>query len=329
MARRSRARSRSRPTSRYTLNLADTGGIGTFGAVFQSLTPGLDIFVERSIYWGPNLEGSTSEVATRSLTFEWYFGEGSRDFFNNYFLLFNPNQVAGSATFTFFLENGTQVERTMSFGPQQRITMDAMSVPELQGQNFGVRVKSTVPVVAERAMYFGLGPAGFIGGTASVGSPGLTNHWLFAEGAAAPGFHTFYLLMNPNPSPITVYRSFFLEDGTLLSGQETVPAGSRKTVYLNNEMGQIGGAAAWFSSNDAFIAERSIYWGANGWIEGTNVIGATTLASDWHVPEGTETGDFDSFLLILNPNNAPVTVDVIMYIEGTGPLHGAGHPCGR
>jgi hypothetical protein len=196
--------------------------------------------------------------------------------------------------------------------------MDAMNVPELAGQDFGVRVKSTVPVVAERAMYFGLGPAGFTGGTASVGAPGLSHHWLFAEGAAAPGFHTFYLLMNPNPTPITVYRSFFLEDGTLVTGQETVNPGSRKTVYLNDEMGQIGGAAAWFSSNDLFIAERSIYWGATSWVEGTNVIGATTLAADWHVPEGTETGTFDSFLLILNPTQAPVTIDVIVYIEGVG-----------
>ena len=80
-----------------------------------------------------------------------------------------------------------------------------MSVPELAAQNFGVKVTSTVPVVAERAMYFGLGATGFIGGTASVGAPGLSTRWLFAEGAAAPGFHTFYLLMNPNPFPIDVH----------------------------------------------------------------------------------------------------------------------------
>jgi hypothetical protein len=227
--------------------------------------------------------------------------------------------VSGSATFTFFLENGSTVQREVSFGPQQRVTLDAMSVSELSGQNFGLRVKSTVPVVAERAMYFGLGPAGFIGGTASVGAPGVQNHWFFAEGAAAPGFHTFYLLMNPNPRDITVNRTFFLEDGTQLHGQVTIGAGSRKTIYLNDEMGNIGGAAAYFASPlDNFIAERSIYWGANGWVEGTNAIGSTITASEWHVPEGTETGDFDSYLLIFNPPGAAVTVDVIVYIEGLG-----------
>jgi len=311
--------------ARTTINLKNIGGVGTFGAVFQSLTPGLDIFVERSIYWGPNLEGSTGEVATRSLSYDWYFGEGSRDFFNNYFLVFNPNQTGGYARFTFFLENGTTVHRELMVGPQQRITLDASSVPELAAQNFGVQLHATVPVVAERAMYFGLGPAGFIGGTASAGAAGLSPLWMFAEGAAANGFHTFYLLMNPNPFPITVNRSFFREDGTRLDGSYTIEAGSRKTVYLNDEMGQIGGAAAQFSSAWNFIAERSIYWGASAWVEGTNVIGSPYVAGDWHVPEGTEGGDFDSFLLIFNPGDFAVTADLIVYVEDLGrftaPVH--------
>jgi hypothetical protein len=196
--------------------------------------------------------------------------------------------------------------------------MDAMSVPELAAQNFGVKITSTVPVVAERAMYFGLGPTGFIGGTASIGAPGLSTSWLFAEGAAAPGFHTFYLLMNPNPFPITVARKFFLENSTVLDGAITVEAGSRKTVYLNDQMGHIGGAAAQFTSASQFIAERSIYWGAGTWVEGTNVIGSPTAAPEWHIPEGTETGDFDSFVLIFNPTGAAVAVDVTVYIEGLG-----------
>ena len=72
-----------------------------------------------------------------------------------------------------------------------------------------------------------------------------------------------------------------------------------------------------------FIAERSIYWGAGGWVEGTNVIGSPSAAPEWHVPEGTETGDFDSFLLILNPTGAAVTVDVDRLHRRAGTVHGA------
>jgi hypothetical protein len=313
--------------SRVSPNLSEVAGLGTFGAVFQSLTPGLDIFVERSIYWGPNLEGSTGEVATRSLALEWNFGEGSRDYFSNYYLLFNPHQVAGSATFTFFLETGGTVEHVLPFGPQQRVTLDASALPGLAGQNFGVKISSTVPIVAERAMYFGYNPAtSFIGGTASIGAPGLSPSWLFAEGAAGSGFHTFYLLMNPNPFPITVNRWFFREDGTKFEGSYTVDAGSRKTVYLNEELGEIGGAAAQFSSASPFIAERSTYWGgAGGWVEGTNVIGSPTAAAEWHLPEGTEGGDFDTFLLLFNPGTDATTADIILYVQGVGRLTAPAH----
>ena len=36
------------------------------------------------------------------------------------------------------------------------------------------------------------------------------------------------------------------------------------------------------------------------------------------MPEGTETGDFDSFLLIFNPGDFAVTADLIIYVEGLG-----------
>ena len=52
-------RSTSRRSAGTRISLLDAAGPGSFGAVFQSLTPGLDIFVERSMYWGTNLEGSS------------------------------------------------------------------------------------------------------------------------------------------------------------------------------------------------------------------------------------------------------------------------------
>jgi hypothetical protein len=311
--------------SRATLNLLEEFGPGTFGAVFQSLTPGLDIFVERSIYWN-DMEGSTAEVATKTLASEWYFGEGSRDFFSNYFLVFNPTQTGGSAGFTFYLTDGTTVHREVMVGPQQRVTLDASTVEELAQKDFGVRINTTVPMVAERAMYFfGPGADGFIGGTATIGTPALSTSWAFAEGSAAAGFDTFYLLMNPNPFPITVTGQFFPENGARRDGSWTVAAGSRRTIYLNVDIGDIGDTAAQFTSASPFVAERSIYWGAAGWIEGTNAIGSANAAAEWHIPEGTETGIFDSYMLIFNPTSAPVTVDVTVYIESKGrftaPVH--------
>ena len=63
--------------SRYTLNLLAEAGAGSLATVFQSLTAGADIFVERSIYWGNNFEGSTGATAIKDLSTSWVFAEGA------------------------------------------------------------------------------------------------------------------------------------------------------------------------------------------------------------------------------------------------------------
>ena len=62
--------------NRLTLNLGAEVGAGAFSAVFQSLTTGADIQVERSMYFGPNLEVSTSERASHVLSTLWMFRGG-------------------------------------------------------------------------------------------------------------------------------------------------------------------------------------------------------------------------------------------------------------
>ncbi len=202
-ARRSRARSRSAANSRRDAQPGvEELGLGTFGAVFQSLTPGLDIFVRRSIYWG-NLEGGTAEVATQIAGVGVVVRRRLARFLQQLFPACSIRlQAGGCAAFTFFLANGTPVHRDVVVGPQQRVTLDASTVPELPRRtsacasprpcrwSLNGRCLSSVPSVA-----------GFVGGAASVGLPRLSPPWLFAEGSAASGFDTFYLLMNANPRP--------------------------------------------------------------------------------------------------------------------------------
>jgi hypothetical protein len=41
-------------------------------------------------------------------------------------------------------------------------------------------------------------------------------------------------------------------------------------------------------------------------------------AYEWHLPEGTTGGQFDTFLLLSNPTSGSASVDVTLYIEGVG-----------
>jgi hypothetical protein len=309
--------------SRFTLPLVGAAGNGSFGAIFQSLTPGKDIFVDRSIYWGPNFEGSTGVSATKDLARTWYFAEGSRggELFDNFFLIFNPLAIPTSVDVTFLTAEGQVITKTYQVPAQKRLTLYANAIPELAGKDFSTTIVGQAEVVAERAMYWrligGTDPA-WVGGTASLGATAPQTSWVFAEGAAASHFESFYLLLNPNETPITVTARFLLETGSPVTKDYVVAPRSRRTIYMNGALGSVGGAAATFTSSTLpFLAERSIYWGL-GRVEGTNVVGAPATATEWHFPEGSSGGQFDTYLLLANPGTTDSTVWLTLFVEGVG-----------
>lgn len=305
------------PRSRATINLAGVAGQGAFGSVFQSTTPGLDIFVERSIYWG-NFQGSTAEVAVKEPSPTWYFAEGSCgcQFYANFFLLYNPTQAAASVTATYARGDGQLVQRAYTVGPQGRLTVFANEVAELNGHNFGTTFSSSAPIVAERAMYWG---QGWIGGTATIGAKAPSPQWLFAEGAASEGFDTFYLILNPSQTATRVNVQFSLPDGQVIPRFYDVAAGARANVWLNEVVGQVGAVSARFNTvgDIPIIVERSIYWAwtGNGWLEGTNSMGVNAGGAMWHVPEGSTTGAFEDFLMIHNAGGEAKEVVIQIFTE--------------
>jgi len=309
--------------SRLTLSLGAEVGPGAFAAVFQSQTAGADISVERAMYYGSNYEVSTGERANHVLSTLWMFAEGSRggELFDNFFLLFNAQPWTASVTMYFFRPDGVGVRRSLAIPPGQRVSYSANTIPELAGKDFSTIIWSDTGILAERTMYWRqVGtPAGtpWIGGHTSIGTAGPSADWYFAEGAASPGFETFYMLFNPTGTTASVVASFYSEGAGPLQRLYVVPPGGRQTVYLNGEFGMVGGAAAAFNSSVPIVAERSIYWG-QGRVEGTNVMGSSTLANTWSLPEGVAGGNFDTFLLLGNPGPIPSSVELSLQIEGYG-----------
>jgi hypothetical protein len=247
------------------------------------------------------------------------FAEGSRggEYFMNFFLLFNPLPSAATVNARFYLPNGAVAYKSYTVPPQGRLTLNANLIPELGGQDFSTAFVSNSPIVAERAMYWG-GP-NWIGGTASMGSTGGWHTWHFAEGAAQQNFETYYLIQNPNPVPITVRGAFFQEDGYTHIRHFRVTENSRFTISLNQMLGNVGAIAASFdtSPDTPMVVERSIYWGV-GRVEGTSSLGMPRAAYEWHLPEGTSGSNFDTFMLMSNPTNTAVVVDITIYVEGLG-----------
>ena len=190
---------------------------------------------------------------------------------------------------TFLTAEGQVITKQYPVAAQKRLTLYANDIPELAGKDFSTTITAATGVVAERAMYWrliGSTDPSWVGGAASLGATAPQTTWVFAEGAAAPNFESFYLLLNPNSAPITVHARFLPETGMPTLKTINVAPQSRATVYLNGELGNIGGVASTFTSDSLpFLAERSIYWGA-GRVEGTNVIGASSAATRVALPGG-------------------------------------------
>ncbi len=327
-----RARLISVPANgRRTVDLKTLVGDGPWSAVFQSITPGAPVTTQQSLFWGQNLEGSSSETAAQSAAPLWMFAEGTRranDYFNNYFLLFNPGAQPITVLGEYFGQgSATPVTLPYNLPPSSRLTIYANDqVPSLANADFSVRfraVDGTSPFVAQRAMYW----RNFVGGHLANGTTASHPTWLFAEGSAAPNFDTYFTLLNPNAFPVDVDVTYLTEAaGPRARGQALrIPANSRETIWANGELGNIGAFGTTFNTvgGHGIVVERSIYWGAGGfpnWVEGTNDAGVNQPAMAWSVPEGSDTGTFDTYLLVANPNDFAVDVRVQFYRDGGGRL---------
>jgi hypothetical protein len=315
---------------------------GRYSAVFQSVPYGLDnipagrqIYVGRSSYWGgatgiqsgPGHEKTGTLVAAgASLPTTWYFSEGTRVWspvgqFETYYTVFNPNQTAADIVVEFLGDQGEGVIRTVTntVNAQTRWTLSASAYADLNVRNFSVRVTSTngVGVVAERPMYWG---STWNGGHAGAGGTTTSRDWYFAEGTSQIGFDTYYTLLNPTAQSITVDATYQLSpvngvpQAPVLKTY-TLPAASRTTIYLHDEVGYQPGVASEFHASSAIVAERSMYW-SSPWTDGSTVSGAAAPAVEWHLPEGSTISGYETFLCLSNPNTSAVSVDVTTFSSG-------------
>jgi len=270
------------------------------------------------MYWGPSWEGGHMSAATDTRSTVWHFAEGSTKnaFFDNYFLVFNPSKdTSANVTIQFYgTSGGILATQTFTVPPQARHTVAANAVPEIGNSDFSTTITSSIPVVAERSMYWG---NGWTGGTNSFGATQTSPTWLFAEGAAARSFDTYYTILNPTSAGVTVDVTYMGPSGPFATRSYTAPPNSRATIWLTREVGLVGAVGAEFHARDnaGIVVERSIYWGGSGWVEGTNALGVTAPAATWHLPEGTTLGSFETYVLVSNPNDQPVIVQVTTILD--------------
>ncbi len=275
-----------------------------------------DIICERAVYgngrtWGTDSIGATSPAST------WYLAEGcTAGDFETWVLVQNPNAREIAVNITFMTSGGPLA------GPQN-VAIPARSRHSFNlgeyvtDYNVSTRVESPGGgVVCERAVYGN----GRTWAHDSVGVTTPANTWYLAEGCTAGDFETWVLVQNPNAVDVTVDLTFMTSDGSKAGPEDVlIPANSRYSFNLGEYVTDYNVSTRVESSGGRVICERAVYGGNRTW--GTDSIGATAPTPVWYLAEGCTGGDFETWVLVQNPNAVDVTVD-LTFMTLAGPLAG-------
>ena len=162
------------------------------------------------------------------------------------------------------------------------------------------------------------------GGSFTV-APYSSGSWYLAEGATWPGFGEWVLVMNPNTADAAVQIEFLTPGGPVTGPGYLLPAQSRLTVNVNEFVPNEDVATVVTSTNDVTVcAERAMYintldgkWGSH------DSIASPGVSDVWYLAEGATWPGYDEWVLVMNPYDDPVDVEVTFQTPGgevAGPL---------
>lgn len=326
--------------SRTTVRVADY--VPNEFSISTTVTSDLPVVTERSMYWN-KMEMGDSETPGNPQPYEMkgghanlgipsadiagevgrttYFAEGATaGGFDTWILLSNPGATNASAHLTFMTETGIaeEIDVAVPAGTRQTVKMDD-HVPN----SFGVAttVSSAGVIVAERATYWD--PRGpdvpawdALGGSSTNGAVVLSNEWFLPEGSTGIGFDTWVMVANPGDQQANVEFTFSNEDGVVGTTTLNLQPETRGTVQVDDFATNLWEVATTVTSDQPVVAERTMYWdkrqAENAWSmrAGHATVGSAMDSNGWLVPEGSTGGGFDSWVLVSNPADDPVTVHV-------------------
>ena len=253
--------------SRHTVVVKDD--VGENQDVSVQLISDVAIVAERPMYFeyggatGPWTGGHDVMGATW-LQNLWYFAEGTtRANFDTYLCLGNPNPVAATVTITYIMGDGTTQPQELTIEATSRETVKVNDVigPD---KDVSMVINSSVPILAERPMYFNY-DNDRPGGHVAMGALAPKNGWFFAEGTtrnddSSGYFDEWLCLQNPGVLDANVKLSYMLGDGSVIEQSVVVPKNTRVTVSVNAAVGvgQDVSVSVW--SDQGIIVERPMYF---------------------------------------------------------------------
>ena len=172
---------------------------------------------------------------------------------------------------------------------------------------------SSAATLVTRIMTFGRDS---FGATANDGAGQAATTWLFAEGSTANGLQTFLTILNPSSRPAVVTALLYDTEGHLLGGRSIVVDPLHRGNMRLNDTRQASSIATYVTSTQPVVVERPLYFGdPNGTRTGGSIVfGRNGADVSWIFPAGDTSLDAREFLLALNPNPVPLTLQASFYL---------------
>ena len=236
------------------------------------------LICERAVYFqysgdGGTWRGGDIVMGTDTPLREWYFAEGcTRPGFHTWLCLLNPNPQAANVSIDYLCGDGKKVRKEVSVGANSRYTVavhqdaEGIGAHDNEHGDVSIKVTSSLPVVAERPMYFNYQGA-WDGGHNVVGAARPHRTWTFAEGCTRPGFNTWLCLQNPNPERAEVTIDYLCGDGKNVQKKVWVSPSSRYTIPVHDPAlgigvhdNEHGDVSIRVTSELPIVAERPMYF---------------------------------------------------------------------
>jgi hypothetical protein len=278
------------PARRLTILVDQVPGLeATDVSAVLTATNAVPIIVERAMYASRPGEPFSAGHASAGVTapsLEWLLAEGATGFFDEFVLLANPGSTAAEVRLTYLRPSGASIVRTRTLAPHSRTTVNvATEDPLLTNSPVSTIVTATngVPVVAERAMWWPAGGAGWYEAHGAFGAAQATTRWGFADGenGGASASQTYLLVANPSAQAASVRITLLFAEGPSTPQLFPVAANARLTVPVAvafpESAGRVFGAVveSTGASPAPIVAERAIYADHAGtvWAAGSDLLG--------------------------------------------------------
>jgi hypothetical protein len=227
------------------------------------------IVVERAMYFDRG-QGGHDTLATATPAQNWYLAAGtSRGDFDTWLLLENPGNLPATARVSFMTDTGMVVNQPMFVLPRARASL--FTDPVVPNSVYGIRIESDQPIVAERAVYFDGGRAGF----AATGVATPATEWFLPEGSTTGSFEQQLAVLNPQGQLVNVQVEFRPTEGGAPPPQRfSMAPTSRVTLDVNPHVPDTH-VALRVTSDRPIVVERTTYFARPSGVGATTSTGLT------------------------------------------------------